>query len=166
MRWGSTRFSLLVSSYSSGSFAMRHAHSEVTKHTVAYLCFARVRRHQRAKRRMKLYMKANRKFLSESNDEGNVASAAMIGLFAAAVLVLGGIVLFGFLGGTTSSLAANTKNTSSNISNSDWGSPTANSIAPSFSLIVSLGGIAIPVVGLGILGYAVWEGMHGRRFGF
>lgn len=97
------------------------------------------------------------------NDAGFMNLGPILAIVGAVlVVILGAIVVFSILGSTTGSLASSVKNTSTNVSTSDWGSTTANAIAPNFGLIISLVGLFIVVIGAaGVLYFQRHHGGNG-----
>jgi hypothetical protein len=97
---------------------------------------------------MKNSIRSLRKNDAAAVEIGDVTKVA----FTVVGLILGAIVSLIILAALFPSYSGAVGNLSENLSTSDWGDATANSIAPVFGLLVSLGGL-FAVAGLAFAAY-------------
>jgi hypothetical protein len=87
------------------------------------------------------------------NDEAAV-SLSHIGAAALAVaaVIISAVVALILLSSLFPSYSGAVGNLSENVTNADWGDPTANSISPTFGMLIALGGL-FAIVGLAFVAY-------------
>jgi hypothetical protein len=69
-----------------------------------------------------------------------------------AAVIIGAVVSLILLSNLFPAYSGAVGNLSENVTTSDWGDPTANSIAPTFGMLVALGGL-FAVIGLAFAAY-------------
>lgn len=89
------------------------------------------------------------------NDEAAVSLGSMGAVaLGVASLIIGAVVSLILLSALFPSYSGAVGNLSENVTTSDWGNDTANSIAPVFGMLIALGGL-FAIVGLGFAAYSL-----------
>lgn len=88
----------------------------------------------------------------------DVAAANLSSIGAAAIgvaaVIVGAVVALILMANLSDDYAGAVKNISDNVSTADWGDTTANGIAPTFGMLLSLGGL-FALVGLAFVAYRI-----------
>lgn len=90
------------------------------------------------------------------NESANLGAIGAVALSVAAVIV-GAVVSLILLSNLFPAYSGAVGNLSENMTTADWGDPTANSIAPTFGMLIALGGL-FAIVGLAFVAYKLRKG--------
>lgn len=86
--------------------------------------------------------------------------AVMLGALTIAFLIIGGVVALKILASVTPTYAESAASISENVSTADWGDDTANDIAPTFGMVLSLSAL------FGLVALAIGAVVVGHKKGY